>query len=149
MSWICFLCCFQSREGSSGSGMHHPLPAVPGNKWQLRGGCGVIKRHWGASWGHLYPLQVTYVLQSPPDLLGSVFSPFGCCFPTLVPHAKLSSGCHLLSAPLPEIHLQLFYFTMPNPWSEKGISCLYMELQTCIKPPKMFLSKNLNSCQLS
>lgn len=60
----------------------------------------------------------------------------------------LSSGCHLLSAPLPKIHLQLFYSVMPNPWSEKGLSWLYMELQTCIKPQKMFLSKNLNSCQL-
>lgn len=58
------------------------------------------------------------------------------------------SGCHWLSAPLPEIHLQLFYFTVPNPQSEKGISCLYMELQTCIEPPKMFLSKNLDGCQL-
>lgn len=89
MSWICFLCNFQSREWSSGSGMHRPLPAVPGAKGRLRSGCGVVGRHWGASWGHLYPLQVTCVLQSTPDLLGSVLSPFRCRFPILVPPAKL------------------------------------------------------------
>lgn len=48
----------------------------------------------------------------------------------------------------PRIHLQLLDFVMLNPCSEKGLSCLYMELQTCIKPQKMLLSQDLDSCQL-
>lgn len=80
MSWTCFLCYFQSREGSSGSGIAL-TQLLQGWLW---GG-----EHWGASWGHLYPLQVTCILQNLPDLLGSELSPFGCRSPSLLPPAKL------------------------------------------------------------
>lgn len=149
MSWMCFLCYFQEQRGKLWV-WHYPLPgAVPGAEGQRRGGCGEVERHWGASWGHLYPLQVACVLQNTPDPLGSVLSPFRWHSPTLVPSAKLFLRDVSCCLPLSQkFTSSFFHFTMPNPWSEKGISCLYMELQTCIKPPKMFLSKNLDGCQL-
>lgn len=146
MSWICFLCYFQSREGSSGSGMHCPLPgAAPGAKGQLRLVLGGLRGILGTPVplaGGLCPTQHSWPAWICAQPLWIPFPHPGATCQTL------GSGCHLLPTPLPEIHLQLFYFTMPNPQSGKGISCLYMELQTCVKPPKMFWSKNLDGCQL-
>lgn len=132
VSWICSLCHFPSREGSSGSGTQHQ---------GLKGSWGVaVGWHWGTSWGHLYPLQVTK--HSWPAWMCA--QPLQVLFPC--PGATCQapcSGSHWLSAPLPEIHLQLFYSLMPNPQRETGISCLYMELQTCIKASKdVFIKKS-------